>query len=424
MRATISLIVYHLDMDTEQQLELIVSGAEEIIPADEIEKKLKQAAKENRPLRVKLGLDPSAPDIHLGHTVVLRKLRQFQDLGHIAVLIIGDFTGMIGDPSGRSSARQQLTEETVKANAATYVDQLMKILEEKKTEVVFNSSWLKSMSMADALRLAGAYTVARMLERDDFARRYADNQPISVRELMYPLLQGYDSVAVKADVELGGTDQKFNLLVGRELQRDYGQDPQVVLTMPLLEGTDGVNKMSKSLGNYIGITDTAEEMFGKTMSIPDTLIARYFRLATKEPLSDIEAIEKGLEGGELHPGETKRRLAKSITSMYYGPDEALSAEEAFNVKHKVGHGDAEQLAKLAVPITISSGDLLAGKIRIIDLLRLVGFAATNAEARRLVRQGAVKENGNLVSSEDAEIVVVEGMLLQAGKRKVARLSFK
>lgn len=411
-------------MNIEQQIKLIESGAEEIVPAAELGKKLKAAAEAGRPLRVKLGLDPSAPDIHLGHTVVLRKLRQFQDLGHVAVLIIGDFTGMIGDPSGRTSARSQLTEEEVKANAATYVAQLMKILDEPKTEVVFNSSWLKDMSMADSVRLAGAYTVARMLERDDFARRYADNQPISLSELMYPLLQGYDSVAVKADVELGGTDQKFNLLVGRELQRDYGQEPQIVLTMPLLEGTDGVNKMSKSLGNYIGITDSAEDMFGKTMSLPDELIARYFRLVTDTTLDETLRIEKGLKAGELHPGETKRRLARTIVAMYYGDTAAEAAEEAFNIKHKVGHAGAEQLAEIATAVVVPPSALSEGKIRIIDLIRLTGFAATNAEARRLVRQGAVKENGNLVDSEDAEIVIVDGMLLQAGKRKVARLSVK
>ncbi|MFA5867779.1 MAG: tyrosine--tRNA ligase [Actinomycetota bacterium] len=411
-------------MDTEQQLKLIASGAEEIIPADELNKKLKAAGKESRPLRVKLGLDPSAPDIHLGHTVVLRKLRQFQDLGHVAVLIIGDFTGMIGDPSGRSSARQQLTEAEVKANAATYVTQLMKTLDRKKTEVVFNSSWLKKMGMADAVRLAGAYTVARMLERDDFARRYADNQPISIRELMYPLLQGYDSVAVKADVELGGTDQKFNLLVGRELQRDYGQEPQIVLMMPLLEGTDGINKMSKSLGNYIGVTDSAEDMFGKTMSIPDELIGRYFRLVTDTPPPEVDKIEKGLSDGTLHPNETKRRLAGTIAAMYHGDKAAEAAEEAFNVKHKVGHGGAEQLAEIAVPVSIPPDALTDGKIRIIDLIRLTGFASTNAEARRLVRQGAVKENGNRVTAEDAEIVIKDGTLLQAGKRKVALLSLE
>ncbi len=411
-------------MDTEKQLKLIASGAEEIIPAEDLTKKLKAAAKEKRPLRVKLGLDPSAPDIHLGHTVVLRKLRQFQDLGHVAVLIIGDFTGMIGDPSGRTATRPQLTEKEVKKNAATYVDQLMKILDEKRTEVVFNSKWLAMMSLETALRLAGAYTVARMLERDDFAQRYSKNQPISLQEFMYPLLQGYDSVAVKADVELGGTDQKFNLLVGRDLQRHFGQTGQVVLTMPLLEGTDGINKMSKSLGNYIGVTDTAEDMFGKTMSIPDTLIARYFRLVTSTPPAEVDKIEKGLSDGTLHPNETKRSLARTIATMYHGEEAAQAAEEAFNVKHKVGHGGAEQLAEIAVPVSIPPDALTEGKIRIIDLIRLAGFASTNAEARRLVRQGAVKENGNRISAEDAEIIVAEGVLIQAGKRKVARLTLK
>jgi tyrosyl-tRNA synthetase len=408
-------------MDTTTQLKLIASGTEEIIPEEDLAKRLRSAAKAHRPLRVKLGLDPSAPDIHLGHTVVLRKLRQFQDLGHIAVLIVGDFTGMIGDPSGRSSARKQLTEDEVKINAATYVDQLMKILDPDRTEIVFNSAWLKDMNMADALRLTGAYTVARMLERDDFARRYADNQPISLRELMYPLLQGYDSVAVRADVEIGGTDQKFNLLVGRDLQREYGQIAQIVLTLPLLEGTDGVNKMSKSLGNYIGVTDTAEEMFGKTMSIPDELIARYFRLITDVKLEEFERIAKGLADGELHPGETKRRLARTIATMYHDEAAAVAAEESFNVKHKVGHGSAAELADIAVPVTVPPEALIGGKVRVIDLIRLAGFAQTNGEARRLVRQGAVKENGTAVLSEDAEITVLDGLLLQVGKRNVARI---
>ncbi len=409
-------------MDTEQQIKLITSGTEEIIPAEELDKKLKAAAKNKKPLRVKLGLDPSAPDIHLGHTVVLRKLRQFQDLGHIAVLIIGDFTGMIGDPSGRSATRPALTEKEVKTNAATYVDQLMKILDPKRTEVVFNSKWLAKMSLESALHLAGAYTVARMLERDDFAQRYGKNQPISLQEFMYPLLQGYDSVAVKADIELGGTDQKFNLLVGRDLQRHYGQPEQVVLMMPLLEGTDGINKMSKSLGNYIGVTDTAQEMFGKTMSIPDELIPRYFRLVTNTPLPEVDKIEKGLRDGTLHPNETKRSLARSIAAMYHGDTAAAAAEETFNIKHKVGHGGADQLAEIAVPVSVPPDVLNNGTIRIIDLIRLTGFASTNAEARRLIRQGAVKENGHKITAEDAEIVIKEGTLIQAGKRKVARLS--
>ena len=408
-------------VEIKKQLEIISRGADEIIPADGLTGMLRSAAAAKRPLRVKLGLDPSAPDIHLGHTVVLRKLRQFQDLGHTAVLIVGDFTGMIGDPTGRTATRPQLTEAEVKLNAATYVDQLMRILDPERTEVVFNSAWLGKMSLADTLRLAGAYTVARMLERDDFAQRYKSNQPISIREFMYPLLQGYDSVAVKADIELGGTDQKFNLLVGRDLQRDYGQEAQVVLTMPLLEGTDGVCKMSKSLGNYIGVTDTPEDMFGKTMSIPDGLILRYFSLITDVPTQEIATMGVGLKDGSLHPGATKRSLAREIVTVYYDAAAALVAEEAFNVKHKVGHAGHDDLAKLAEAITPDPALISAGKIRVIDLIADVGFAASKGEARRLVRQGAVRVDGIVIEAEDAELSLAEGMLLTVGKRRVGRV---
>lgn len=408
-------------MEIKEQIGLIASGTEEIIPETDLAEKLKTAAAERRPLRVKLGLDPSAPDIHLGHTVVLRKLRQFQDLGHTAVLIVGDFTGMIGDPSGRTATRKQLTEEDVKKNAETYVTQLMKILDPERTEVVFNSSWLKSMTMEDALRLTGAYTVARMLERDDFSVRYKTNQPISVREFMYPLLQGYDSVATHADIELGGTDQKFNLLVGRDLQRDYGQEAQLVMTMPLLEGTDGVNKMSKSLGNYIGITDTPEDMFGKTMSIPDDLIPRYFRLVTNLSPNDVDVIAEGLKDATLHPGEIKRLLARTIIGIYYDAKAAQDAEHSFNVKHKAGQADEDSLRDLAEDIVIPADLAAAGGIRIIDLIVQAGFAASKGEARRLVRQGAVRENSAIIESEDAEIDLVAGTLLQVGKRKIGKI---
>ena len=408
----------------KKDMEWLAYGADEVIPEEEFAGKLAASERRGKALRVKLGLDPSAPDIHLGHTVVLRKLRQFQDLGHTAVLIVGDFTGMIGDPSGRTVTRRQLTKEEVKKNAETYVDQLMKILDPAKTEVVFNSSWLKKMTMEDTLRLTGAYTVARMLERDDFSLRYTTNQPISIREFMYPLLQGYDSVAIEADVELGGTDQKFNLLVGREIMRDYGKVPQVIITMPLLEGTDGVNKMSKSLGNYIGISDTAADIFGKTMSIPDDLIGRYFALVTEIEPAEVKAIEEGLKENRLHPGDTKRRLARTLVTMYHGGAAAEAAEETFNVKHKAGRGGAAELAKVAVPVEVPRASLKQGKIWIVDLLRLAGFAATNGEARRLIRQGAVKEDGNAITAEDAEITVKDGTIIQAGKRKVGRLTLR
>ena len=408
----------------KEQLEILSRGVEEIIPLDELESKLKRSKNEEKPLRVKLGLDPSAPDIHIGHAVVLRKLRQFQDLGHKAVLIVGDFTGTIGDPSGRTDKRKQLSEEEVRENAKTYVDQLMMILDRKRTEVVYNADWLKKLSMAETLQLTSTYTVARMLERDDFSLRYKDNKPISILEFMYPLLQGYDSVAVKADVELGGTDQKFNLLVGREIQRSYGQESQVIVTTPLLEGTDGVQKMSKSLGNYIGITDPPEEMFGKVMSIVDDLIVRYFRLATDMHLGEIERIEKGLKDESLHPGETKRMLAREIVKIYHGTTEAKEAEHAFNVKHKPGYAEPGLKTEVADSIDVSDMMNAESKIGIIDLIRAAGYAASNSEARRLVRQGAVRLNGNKISDEDSKVPLKHDDLLEVGKRRLGKISLR
>ena len=298
-----------IEMQVKQQLEQIRRGVVEIIPEDELEEKLMRSLQTGKPLWIKLGLDPTAPDIHLGHTVVLNKLRQFQDLGHEIHLIIGDFTGRIGDPSGRSETRKQLTEEQVKANAKTYQEQIFKVLQADKTIVHYNSEWLMPMNLAQVLQLAGKYTVARMLERDDFDKRYKEGLPIGVHEFIYPLMQGYDSVVLDADVELGGTDQKFNLLVGRHLQREYNREPQVAIMMPILEGTDGVQKMSKSLGNYIGVNDEAYEMFGKTMSIPDQLICRYFELLTRVPMDEVRAMEKAMQDGSLNPRDAKIRLA-------------------------------------------------------------------------------------------------------------------
>lgn len=399
-----------------KQLDLLAYGTDEIVPLEELEQKLARSVKENRPLRVKLGLDPSAPDIHIGHAVVLRKLRQFQDLGHLAVLIVGDFTGTIGDPSGRTEKRKRLTDEEVRENAETYVAQLTKILDKDRIEVVYNGDWLRRMDMGDTLRLTSTYTVARMLERDDFNLRFKDEKPISILEFMYPLLQGYDSVAVRSDVELGGTDQKFNLLVGRDIQRDYGQEPQVIMTMPLLEGTDGVAKMSKSLGNYIGITDAPEDMFGKVMSIPDALIVRYYRLATRLTKQEADEIEAGLENGTVHPNETKRRLAGLVVSEYYDDTAARQAEEAFNVKHKQGYASQEAQKEIAEPVTIS-----AGVISLVDLIMEAGFAASRSDARRLIEQNAVSINGNKISDKDAHIELKDGDLLQVGKRRFGRI---
>lgn len=403
-----------MEHNIQKQLKIISSGIEEIIPAEELEKKLKRAIEIDKPLRVKLGLDPSAPDIHLGHAVVLRKLRQFQDLGHLAVLIVGDFTGMVGDPSSRTHARQPLTADEVRTNAITYVNQVCQILDSNKIEVVYNSQWLSKLTMEDVLRLTSCFTVARMLERDDFAKRYQSGRPISLVEFLYPLLQGWDSVIVRADAELGGTDQKFNLLVGRELQREYGQEPQVILTMPLLEGTNGVQKMSKSLGNYIGITEPAKEIFGKVMSIPDNLIIKYFRLATNLDADEIVAIEKGLAAGSLHPGEIKRHLAREIVNLFHGKKLAEQAEEEFNRIFR------EKEIPLEMPEFALPKD---DKIWIIKLLVGTGLAKSRNEARRLIEQGGAKLNGQVLRDAEIDFSRQEliGAVLQAGKRNFVRL---
>ncbi len=314
----------------EEQFEYLKKGAVEIIREEELKSKLARAAKTGKPLRVKAGFDPTAPDLHLGHTVLIRKLKHFQDLGHTVIFLIGDFTGLIGDPSGRNVTRKQLNKDEVLANAETYKQQVFKILDPDKTVLDFNSRWMSAMSSEDFVRLASRYTVARMLERDEFANRLKNNQPISIHEMLYPLVQGYDSVALEADVEMGGTDQKFNLLVGRELQKEYGQEPQIVLTMPILEGLDGVQKMSKSLNNYIGIKEAPKEMFGKVMSIPDTMMFRYYELCTDWPVSKIDALREDISHGRKHPKQAKTELAKLIIRDFHSTEEANRAEEEFN----------------------------------------------------------------------------------------------
>jgi tyrosyl-tRNA synthetase len=315
--------------DIDKQLEIIKRGIAEIIPEDELVKKLERSIKEDRPLKVKLGMDPTAPDIHLGHTVVLHKMRQLQELGHDVVLILGDFTGRIGDPSGRSETRRQLTDEEIQRNVATYKDQVGKILDLKRARLVYNSTWLGALSFSDVITLAAKYTVARMLERDDFERRYQEGIPIGIHEFLYPLMQGYDSVVLKADIELGGTDQKFNLMVGRDLQREFDQEPQVAITMPILEGLDGVQKMSKSLGNYIGISEPPKEIYGKTMSITDELIVRYYQLVTPVSNEEVKKIQDALTSGSLHPRDAKMNLARELVTMFYGNEAALDAEKEF-----------------------------------------------------------------------------------------------
>ncbi len=422
-----------MEKNIEKQFKIISKGAEEILPADDFQGKLKRAVETETPMRVKLGLDPSAPDIHLGHAVVLRKLRQFQDLGHIAVLIVGDFTGMVGDPSQRLETRQQLTVEEVRANAATYVEQVCRILDKERIEVVYNSEWLAKLTMVDVLKLTSKITVARMLERDDFATRFAEKRAISLVEFMYPLLQGMDSVAIKADIELGGTDQKFNLLVGRELQKDYGQEPQVILTMPLLEGTDGVQKMSKSLGNYVGITESPREIFGKVMSISDELIVRYFKLATDVDVDEIESIEKGLKEGKLHPRDTKARLAREIVTLYYNQEEAEKAEHEFDLMFKPGYADEFRKKSAAIPSEEAFGTPTiflelkrpsSVKIWIVKLLVDVGFAKSNSEARRLIKQSAVEIDGQVIKDPSMDIKTSDlaGKVLRVGKRRVGKFN--
>ncbi|MEX0658789.1 MAG: tyrosine--tRNA ligase [Egibacteraceae bacterium] len=398
-----------------EQSKILLDGADRALPAGELERKLEQVAAGDRaPLRVKFGMDPTSPDIHIGHTVVLRKLRDFQRLGHTAVLIIGGFTARVGDPSGRSVTRPRLSADEVAHHAATYLDQARRVLLAERLEVVDNRDWLERLGMADVLGLTAQMTVARMLERADFAARHREGRPIAVSEFLYPLLQGHDSVAVRADVELGGTDQTFNLLVGRDLQSDAGQDPQVVLTMPLLEGTDGQAKMSKTAGNTIDVDDDAPDMFGKVMSIPDSLMVRYFRLVTDVHPDEVARIDAGLAGGDLHPGATKRRLAREIVTLYHGADAAAGAEARFD----------RQFRDRAVPDDAPEFDLGATDPWFLpSLLQAAGMASSGAEARRLVTQGAVRLDGAPLADPTAELAAADltGAVLQAGKRRFARL---
>lgn len=390
--------------DLDQQLRLIKRRSEEVIPESELEAKLKLG----RPLRVKLGLDPTAPDLHLGHSVVLQKLRDYQDCGHVAVLIVGDFTARIGDPSARNTSRPVVTKEQIEANMVTYTDQAFRILDESKTEIRYNSEWLDPMGFQDILTLTSHYTVSRMLERDDFEKRYKAGDPITMREFLYPLSQAYDSVAIEADVELGGTDQKFNLLVGRDIQERYGQERQVVQTMSLLEGTDGVEKMSKSLGNYIGVTEPPNEMFGKLMSIPDSLNEKYARLLTDLDLDEFSG---------LHPMEQKKSVAREIITQFHSVEAATAAQEEFERVFSRKERPQE------VPrVEIKASQLSSeGTIWIVELLEIANLVDTRSDARRLVQQGAVKLDDFIVSSPDDQVEVRSGMLLRAGKRRFAEI---
>jgi len=402
-----------MEKDLKKQLKIISMGTEDILTMKELEIIVGDSIIKNNPLKVKLGLDPTAPDIHLGHTVVLNKLRQFQDLGHKAILIIGDYTARIGDPSGRSSLRPELSNKEIDRNASTYMKQAFKILDPEKTELVKNSEWLKKLSFEDILGLTSRFTVARMLERDDFKKRFKGNIPIAIIEFMYPIMQAYDSVAVKADIELGGTDQRFNLLMGRELQKDTGQKPQIAVTMPILVGTDGTEKMSKSLGNYIGVSEKPSEIFGKIMSIPDNIMIEYFRLLTRLSPEDIIDIKEDIKKGSTNPSVAKRKLSRMIIEYLYSSDDAEKAEEEFDLifKRKEIPGDIEEF-KLNKKI------LNNNKIWIVKLMVDAGMAKSNGEARRLISQGAVKINGEKVEDEDLELEIssLNEKVLQRGKR--------
>jgi tyrosyl-tRNA synthetase len=397
-----------------EQMDVIRRGSAEIIREEDLARKIEYSLKTHAPLRVKLGCDPSRPDLHIGHSVVLRKLRQFQDLGHHAVLIVGDFTGMIGDPSGRSKTRPPLTLEETRKNGQSYFEQATRILSTHKIQMLYNSEWLGTMSFSDVIKLGSKYTVARMLERDDFEKRYRAGEPISVHELLYPLAQAMDSVAVRSDIELGGTDQKFNLLVGRDIQREYGQDPQVTLTMPILPGTDGVEKMSKSLDNYIGITEPPQQIYGKTLSIPDTLIYDYLLLATEMPTSELAEVKRQLENGSVNPRDLKRRLARTLVTLYHDTAAAEAAEEEFDRIFK----------KKDVPDEIPDVRVATdgGSISVIRMLVDAGMVKSNSEARRLIEQGGVSIDGQRVNDPTANITLHAPVVLKAGKRQFARIS--
>lgn len=398
-----------------RQLNLILRGTVEIIQKDELESRLASSIKEKRPLKIKAGFDPTAPDLHLGHTVLIQKLKHFQELGHEVIFLIGDFTGMIGDPTGVSDTRVALTKEQVQTNGKTYERQIFKILDPEKTRIVFNSEWMQSMRAEEMVELCSHYSVARMLERDDFSKRYRDQKPISIHEFLYPLVQGYDSVALKADVELGGTDQKFNLLVGRDLQRDHGQKPQVVITMPLLEGTDGVRKMSKSFGNFIALEDAPTDMFGKLMSISDELMYRYYELLTSNDLAVVQ---------QTHPMEAKLALAEQIVEQYHGPEAAQEGKADFQkrIRSREFPEQPDATVKLTVADCSNSAE---PSMAIVELIAKTGLVSSNAEARRLIAQGAVEINKARIQDTNYVLSLEPGQQYQMkiGKRKYALVEF-
>lgn len=401
-------------MNIDEQINFFKRRCVDFISTDALRKKLECASRENKPLRIKYGADPSAPDIHLGHVVGLNKLREFQDFGHTIVFIIGDFTGMIGDPSGRSQTRQPLTSEQVKRNAQSYKEQVFKILDPQKTEIRFNSEWCSKMKFDEVIRLSSSVTVAQMLAREDFAKRYNDNQPISMVEFLYPLVQAYDSVMIEADIEVGGTDQLFNLLLGRELQKIFGQDQQCIITLPLLEGLDGAKKMSKSLNNYVGINELPNEMFGKLMSIPDSLMWKYFSNIVLLTDKEINELKSGLKDQSIHPRSLKERLAKEIVSKFVGEPEATAASEEFK----------RIFTQKILPTDIPIISISPSQIGLLDFMLKAGLVKTKSEARRLVRQGAVKLNDKKVIDEKLILTPIDGMILQSGKRGFIKIKIR
>jgi|TARA_B110000263_G_scaffold59182_1_gene50656 tyrosyl-tRNA synthetase len=394
-----------------EQMDIIRSGVEEIIPEAELVKKIEKSISNNEPLKIKCGCDPSRPDLHIGHAVLLRKMRQFQDLGHQAILLIGDFTAMIGDPTGRNKTRPQLTIEDSKLNAKSYIDQASIVLDKSTLDIVYNSDWLGKMDFSDVIKLASKYTVARMLERDDFTKRYGAGVPISLHEFLYPLAQGYDSVHLKADVELGGTDQKFNLLVGRDLQKESGQIPQVVITTMLLEGTDGIEKMSKSYDNYIGLTDSPSDMYGRTLSIPDTLIGKYFEYATTISVESLDDIKKDLSAGKSNPRDLKRQLAREIVQIYHDKDAAQKAESDFDALF-IKKDIPDDIPEYALSSTETLVSIMVGN----------ELVSSNGDAKRMIKQGAVKLDDEKISDMFFEVSPDSEKVLKVGKRKFLRIT--
>jgi tyrosyl-tRNA synthetase len=400
-------------VSAKEQLEIIKRGAAEVIVEADLLKKLERSVSTGKPLRIKAGFDPTAPDIHLGHTVLLNKMRQFQELGHEVTFLIGDFTGMIGDPTGKSETRKHLTREEVAENAKTYQQQIYKVLDSGKTKIAFNSEWMSKMTAGDMIQLAAKHTVARMLEREDFKKRYQSELPISIHEFLYPLIQGYDSVMMKSDVELGGTDQKFNLLVGRELQKEYGQEPQCIVMMPLLEGLDGVNKMSKSLGNYIGINEPAKEIFGKVMSVTDVLMQRYYELVSSISLADLEQMKKDIAAGALHPMEAKKRLAAELTDRFCGPGAGAAARLEFE----------KVFSKKDLPDDIPMVEIAweGETMKLVKVMALAKVASSNSEAKRLIQQGGVEVDQKPLKDVDAELSASASFILRVGKKRFVKV---